>query len=136
MSDVWRELEERLKQKAKAGIDVIDIETCNILDSEVLRNRLYEVCYHCFNKCKFFKEKQWVRLEDVKEATQQLKQNYVLVKIGDLEAIVCTSTDYDSLRDIVDDFCGNYDDVAREAYALGMKDLAKRLLRENEKAKK
>jgi len=108
LSDIWSELEERLKQKAKTT------------------NWIYETYFRTED---LHALTEWVRLEDVKEAIQQLKQNYVLVKIGDLEAIVCTSTDYDSLRDIVDDFCGNYDDVAREAYALGMKDLAKRLLK-------
>jgi len=127
MSDVWRELEERLKQKAKTLAQIIDMR-----DSEV--HKVASDAYMnpagisaTYNKWMLSK---WVRLEDVKEAIQQLKQNYVLVKIGDLEAIVYTSTKYESLRDVVDDFCGNYDDVAREAYALGMKDLAKRLLKE------
>jgi len=108
VSDVWKELEERLKQEALSGVD--------------LAMKGYTSLYQPYTK--------WVKLEDAKKELQQLKQNYVLVKIGDLEAIVYTSTKYESLRDVVDDFCGNYDDVAREAYALGMKDLAKRLLKE------
>ena len=115
MSDVWRELMERLKQKAKFAQDI-----CHAI-SEAWRS------WELQEKLEM---EEWVRLEDVKEAIQKLKQNYVLVKIGDLEAIVYTSTKYEGLRDIVDDFCGNYDDVAREAYALGMKDLARRLLKE------
>ena len=110
MSDVFDEMVERLKQKAKTRFEL----------------------QQTFEEEHVTAKEEWVRLEDVESAIQQIKQNHVLVKIGDLEAIVCTSTDYDSLRDIVDDFCGNYDDVAREAYALGMKDLAKRLLREND----
>ena len=117
MSDVWKELEERLKQKAKSEAEIQN--SYLIFEDEVPKCRGFTVQ----ELEKFLEKRKWVRLEDVKEAIQQLKQNYVLVKIGDLEAIVCTSTDYDSLRDIVDDFCGNYDDVAREAYALGMKDL-------------
>ena len=102
LGDVFNKTIERLKQKAFERYE---------LPEWVLRRH------------------KWVRLEDVLSILQQLKQNYVLVKIGDLEAIVYTSTKYEGLRDVVDDFCGNYDDVAREAYALGMKDLAKRLLK-------
>jgi len=109
-NDVWSELEERLKLKA-------------FLHGRTAKGK-EPVCSMYPDNVGYA-----VWLEDVKEAIQQLKQNYVLVKIGDLEAIVYTSTKYESLRDIVDDFCGNYDDVAREAYALGMKDLAKRLLK-------
>jgi len=120
-------LEERLKQKAKTPAEILGVK-------KYKDDRICQI--HCIGKCPgepcgYFKEK-WVRLEDVLSILKQLKQNYVLVKIGDLEAIVYTSTKYEGLRDIVDDFCGNYDDVAREAYALGMKDLAKRLLREND----
>ena len=58
MSDVWRVLEERLKQKAK-GTDII---------------------YYKHMKGELHAHVKWVRLEDVKEAIQQLKQNYVLIK--------------------------------------------------------
>ena len=115
MSDVLDELERKLKQKAKFGSDIKQA----ILDA-----------WRCYELQNALELEEWVRLEDVKAILQQLKQKYVLIKIGDLEAVVFTSTKYESLRDIVDDFCGNYDDVAREAYALGMKNLAKRLLRE------
>jgi len=71
---------------------------------------------------------RWVKLEDIKQMLAKIQENYVLVKIGDLETVIYTSTFYENLRDIVNDFYGNYDDVAREAYSLGMKDLAKRLL--------
>ena len=63
MSDVWRELEESLNQKAKTPE-----ETLHILAEEKLQ--------------KFYKNydrKEWVRLEDVLNILQQLKQNYVLV---------------------------------------------------------
>ena len=52
-NDVWRELEERLKQKARLRKTV------------PFKNAPLE---------------EWVRFEDVKEAIQQLKQNYVLVE--------------------------------------------------------
>ena len=52
MSDVWKGLEERLKQKAFERYE---------LPEWVLRRH------------------KWVKLEDVKEAINQLKQKYVLV---------------------------------------------------------
>jgi len=48
MSDVWSELEERLKQKAKTDIQIYGQST--------------------------FSNEQWVKLEDAKEAIQKLKQ--------------------------------------------------------------
>ena len=60
MSDVWRELEERLKQKAFERYE---------LPEWVLRRH------------------KWVRLEDVKKELQQLKQNYVFVSREKLEEI-------------------------------------------------
>ena len=71
-NDVWRELEERLKQKAKTPE-----ETLHILAEEKLQ--------------KFYKNydrKEWVRLEDVKEAIQQLKQNYAIIRKDDLASII------------------------------------------------
>jgi len=53
MSDVWRELEEKLKQKAKL------IKDCTV-----------------FPMCGWG---EVVRLEDVEEAINQLKQNYALI---------------------------------------------------------
>ncbi len=63
MSDVWSELEERLKQKAKTPEEALHI----------LANEKLQKFY------KNYKNKEWVRLEDVKEAIRQIKQNYVLV---------------------------------------------------------
>ena len=67
MSDVWRELEERLKQKALSGVD--------------LAMKGYTSLYQPYTK--------WVRLEDVKEAIQQLKQNYILIERQKLEDFRC-----------------------------------------------
>ena len=64
MSDVWRELVERLKQKAKFAQDI-----CHAI-SETWRS------WELREKLEM---EEWVRLEDVKEAIQQLKQNYVLI---------------------------------------------------------
>ena len=111
MSSAFDEITSRLKQKAKTAWQIH-----------------YNVNFS-FKPIEYFKNETWVRLEDVESAIQQIKQDYVLVKIGDLEATVYTSTKYENLRDIVDDLYGNYDDVAREAYALGVKDLARRLLK-------
>ena len=68
MSDVWRELEERLKQKTKTDIQIYGQST--------------------------FSNELWVRLEDVKEAIQQLKQNY------EIEAIKCLIEILDNAKDI------------------------------------
>ena len=81
MSDVFDKIVERLKQKAKSGFEVVD-------KSEALGNvpatvcDVAYVCRECTDKevCPFITEKQWVRLEDVEEAIQQLKQNYVITK--------------------------------------------------------
>jgi len=82
MSDVWRELEERLKQKAKSGFEVVENSTFfthitggNICD-------IAYVCYKCTDKdvCPFMIEKQWVRLEDVQKLIEEIKQKYVLVR--------------------------------------------------------
>ena len=63
MSDVWKELEESFKQKAKLIKDCIVFPMCGW--GEV------------------------VKLEDVKEAIQQLKQNYVLIERKKLEDFRC-----------------------------------------------
>ena len=81
-NNVWRELEEELKQKAKSGFEVIDSsdrlgETCNAFNMDIDR------CYQCLDRnCEFFNNKQWVRLEDVLSILQQLKQNIVDEIIG------------------------------------------------------
>ena len=130
MSDVFDGIISKLKQKAKSGVNILEeVENsdftiiCRFLDN-------IDDCLGCrCSGCKWKEEKKWVRLEDVLKLLEQIKQNYILIEIGRLEAEVYTSTKYENLRDIVDDLYGNYDDVAREAYALGMKDLAKRLLK-------
>ena len=130
MSDIFDEIISKLKQKAKSGVNILEeVEksdftvTCRFSDN-------IDECLGCrCSGCKWKEEKKWLRLEDVLKLLKEIKQDYILVKIGDLEAIVYTSTKYENLRDIVDDLYGNYDDVAREAYALGVKDLARRLLK-------
>ena len=68
MSDVWRELEERLKQKAKSYLQ-ITLEIAKEVDvAKAEKGKESKV-----------KEPKWVRLEDVESAIQQLKQKYVLV---------------------------------------------------------
>ena len=59
MSDVWGELEERLKQKAEAYEDIA---------------WKFPLVFEGWKR----KEK-WVRLKDVLSAIWQIKQNYVLV---------------------------------------------------------
>ena len=57
MSDVFDEMVERLKQKAKTRFEL----------------------QQTFEEEHVIAKEEWVRLEDVKEAIQQIKQNYVLV---------------------------------------------------------
>ena len=115
MNDVFDEVISRLKQKAKSGFEVIDIsdrlgETCNAFNMDVDR------CYQCLDRnCEFFNNKQWVRLEDVKEAIQQLKQNYVLVEKHELEKWCKILEPYSSL-----------------AFPKFLQDEMKELLRKNE----
>ena len=76
----WNEIIEKLKQKAKSGFEVVE-------KSEALGNvpatvcDVAYVCYYCTDKdvCPFITEQQWVRLEDVQELIEEIKQNYVLV---------------------------------------------------------
>jgi len=72
MSDVWGELEERLKQKAKSIDDLHEIYHTDYLDS------------YLDDEPPWF----WVRLEDIKEAIQQLKQNYAIIRKDDLASII------------------------------------------------
>ena len=71
MSDVWSELEERLKQKAKTLSQLTNKYFEKLSEANTLKEWKNLDC---------FLESQWVRLEDVKETIQQLKQNYVLVR--------------------------------------------------------
>ncbi|RLI95960.1 MAG: hypothetical protein DRP00_06045 [Candidatus Aenigmatarchaeota archaeon] len=82
MSDVWRELEERLKQKAKSGFEVVENSTVfthvtggNICD-------IAHICYKCTDKdvCPFIIEKQWVRLEDVLSELKKLQENHIIIE--------------------------------------------------------
>ena len=54
--DVWKELEERLKQKAKTAW------------------RIHYNVNFSFKPIEYFKNETWVRLEDVKKELQRLKQ--------------------------------------------------------------
>ena len=76
MSDVWRELEGRLKQKAKT-FGQIDYERNLDLDKAVEKD--LDPSQLCAINNKWMMSK-WVGLEDVKEAIQRLKQDYVLVE--------------------------------------------------------
>ena len=72
MSDVWRELEERLKQKAK-NLTQIEYELNRMYDKTRTIERLEEVDRE-------FRKIKWVKLEDVKKELQQQEQKYVLVE--------------------------------------------------------
>ncbi len=72
MSDIWKTLEERLKEKAKATNEILayihDLQgfvSSKLVNAEVLINKGKE---------------EWVRLEDVRKELQRLKQNYVLIR--------------------------------------------------------
>ena len=68
MSDVWRELEEKLKQKAKSYLE-ITLEIAREVDvAKAEKGRELKV-----------KEPKWVRLEDVLETLKELKEQYDLV---------------------------------------------------------
>jgi len=78
MNDVWRELEERLKQKAKSLNELVE-------DSEKFQSFMERLASEqnidLFKVwTPLFKDNKWVRLEDVKEAIQQLKQNYIVIE--------------------------------------------------------
>jgi len=80
MSDVWKGLEERLKQKAKTANEIIRV----ICVDHLGYSQYYIPCHDFSTKDK----REWVRLEDVKEAIQQLKQNYVLVEKSKLDDLL------------------------------------------------
>jgi len=90
LSDVFDKIVERLKQKAKSGFEVVD-------KSEALGNvpatvcDVAYVCRECTDKdvCPFITEKQWVKLEDVEEAIQQIKQKHVIIEKKKLEDFRC-----------------------------------------------
>jgi len=70
MVDVWRELEERLKQKAKTLAQIEDMR-----DSEVKKVAFVPATYN--EMMERWMQSKWVRLEDVLSILQQLKQNIV-----------------------------------------------------------
>jgi len=77
MSDVWRELMERLKQKAKSDAEIKrcmhlteeQMQTIHKLPPKEIQNYLD----------KLSQETKWVRLEDVRKELQQLKQTHILI---------------------------------------------------------
>jgi len=73
-NNIFDEVMERLKQKAKSIDDLHEIYHTDYLDS----------CLDDEPAWFWF----WVRLEDVKEAIQQLKQNYVLVEKSKLDDLL------------------------------------------------
>ena len=77
MSDVFDEIISRLKQKAKSYLQ-ITLEIAKEVDVAKAEE----------GKEPKVKEPKWVRLEDVKEAIQQLKQKYVLVEKEKLEELI------------------------------------------------
>ena len=75
-NDVWRELEERLKQKAKSYLE-ITLEIAKEVDVAKAEE----------GKEPKVKEPKWVRLEDVQKLIEEIKQKYVLVSKEKLEEI-------------------------------------------------
>jgi len=75
MSDVWRELEERLKQKAKT---FAQIDYLRNLDLDKAVEHDLDPSQLCAINNKWMLSK-WVRLEDVQKLIEQLKQKYVLI---------------------------------------------------------
>ena len=73
--DVWKELEERLKQKAKTleelKEDIEKLQSC-------AKNLASDITID-LRKIVGIWKRQWVRLEDVLEALKELKQNYFFV---------------------------------------------------------
>ena len=69
MSDVLDEIINRLKQKAKTFPQMLKTNSLCCIEFPMCCSECKELCA----------TEQWVRLEDVKEAIQQLKQNYVLI---------------------------------------------------------
>ena len=86
MSDVWCELEERLKQKAKSLNELVE----NSEKFQCFLERL--ASYRDADLLKawrtLFKDNKWVRLEYVKKELQQLKQNYAIIRKDDLASII------------------------------------------------
>ena len=73
-NNIFDEVMERLKQKAKSIDDLHEIYHTDYLDS----------CLDDEPPWFWF----WVKLEDVKEAIQQLKQNYAIIRKDDLASII------------------------------------------------
>ena len=70
MSDVWSELEERLKQKAIKQYKLHETFEKTILTKEYRTREL------------------WVRLEDVQKLIEEIKQNYAIIRKDDLASII------------------------------------------------
>ena len=77
MSDVFDEVMSRLKQKAKSYLE-ITLEIAKEIDVAKAEE----------GKEPKVKESKWVRLEDVKEAINQLTQKYVLIPKEKLKSIL------------------------------------------------
>ena len=76
MSDVWRELEERLKQKAKT---FAQIDYLRNLDLDKAVEHDLDPSQLCAINNKWMLSK-WVRLEDVQKLIEEIKQKYVLIE--------------------------------------------------------
>jgi len=81
LSDVWQELVERLKQKAKTTNEILayihdlqEFVDAGLADGRVLVDKGKE---------------EWVKLEDVEEAIQQIKQKHVIIEKKKLEDFRC-----------------------------------------------
>ena len=80
MSDVFDKIMESLKQKTKTALEII---------RNICVNRLgyLQYCVPCHD-FSTKDERQWIRIEDVESAIQQLKQNYVLVEKSKLDDLL------------------------------------------------
>jgi len=80
MSDVWKGLEERLKQKAKTANEIIRV----ICVDHLGYLQYYIPCHDFSTKDK----REWVRLEDVQKLIEEIKQNYAIIRKDDLASII------------------------------------------------
>ena len=76
-NDIWRELEERLKQKAKSDAEIKrcmhlteeQMQTIHKLPPKEIQNYLD----------KLSQETKWVRLEDVQKLIEEIKEKYAVI---------------------------------------------------------
>jgi len=76
--NVWSELEEKLKQKAKSLNELV--EDCEKFQS-FMERLASDQNIDLFKVWRtLFKDNKWVRLGDIMQLIEEIKQNYVLIK--------------------------------------------------------